>query len=453
MKTRALSRRTFIAKSALTAATVSVVPRHVLGGTGYIAPSDKLNIGSVGVGGKGRTDVEGVISENVIALCDVDEERASANRRGRKNALELAPKARFYTDFREMLDKEKDLDAVTVSTPDHTHATIALEAMKRGLHVFVQKPLTKTVQEARILQKAAKKYNVVTQMGNQGHSREGIRLMKEWVDAGLIGDIKEIHCWTNRPVWPQGIGRPEEEHQIPETLDWDLWLGPAPYRSYHPAYAPFKWRGWLDFGVGAIGDMGAHIVDIPYWIFDLGYPETIEASSTKLNKETYPHASIIKYNFAKSGNRPTVPMTWWDGGMQPPRPEGLEQGRIIGNKSGGNLLVGDRGTIMCGCYGDDPEIIQKNLMEEATVVEKTIPRSPGIYQEWIDAIKAGKKSSTDFSYAAPLTETMLLGNIAVLTKEQNKILQYDAKKMKFSNCDQANDLLHYKYRDGWKLEI
>lgn len=451
-KEKTWTRRKFMGSFAATAATISFLPRHVLGGPGRKAPSDKLNIACVGVGGKGATDVRACASENIIALCDVDLNRASELfEPDNMNAFQLFPKAKVYVDSRRMLDKEKNIDAITVSTPDHTHAVTALAAMKRGIHAFVQKPLTKTVHEARTLQKAAKKYKVITQMGNQGHAGEGNRLIKEWIEDGAIGMVHEVHCWTNRPVWPQAIDRPKEIPSVPPTLDWNLWLGPAPFRPYHPAYVPFSWRGWTDFGVGALGDMGAHIMDTPFWALNLTYPHTIQATSTKLYRETYPQASIIEYKFPARGNLPPVTLKWYDGGIEPSRPAELEPGRAMGNRDGGVLLVGDKGTIMCGCYGANPRLIPETKMRDYQQPEKTIPRSPGIMEEWIDAIKNGKKSTTDFSYSAPMTETMLLGNIAILMKEHNTVLEYNAEKMEFVNLSEANTLLQYEYRKGWEL--
>ena len=283
-----ISRREFIGTSTMATAAFTIVPRHVLGGPGYKAPSDTLNFGCVGIDGKGETDVEGVSSENVAALCEVDLTKGIKTRKKH-------PKANQYQDYRVMLDKEKGLDGITISTPDHTHAVIAMAAMQRGLHVFVQKPLTKTVYEARKLAEAAKKYNVVTQMGNQGHAGEGARLVNEWIWDGAIGDITEVHCWTNRPFWPTGeIERPEEIPSVPTSLDWNIWLGPAPHRPYHPAYHPFSWRGYRDFGTGSLGDMGAHIMDQPFWALGLGDPKTIQASSTRFSIFPFENPSDLR---------------------------------------------------------------------------------------------------------------------------------------------------------------
>ena len=289
---REISRRHFIGNGAFAAATITLVPRHVLGGPGYVAPSDKLNVACIGLGGKGRSDSAAMASENVVALCDVDDKRAAEGSEQSPSPLSMFPKAKRYRDFRVMLEKEKSIEAVTISTPDHTHAVIAMMAIKMGVHVFVQKPLTHTLYEARALAEAARKYKVVTQMGNQGHAGEGGRIVNEWIWDGAIGDVREVHCWTNRPVWPQGIEAPEEIPSVPPTLDWNLWLGPAKWRPYHPAYVPFAWRGWWDFGTGAVGDMGAHILDHPYWALKLKYPKTIQASSTAVNDDSYPLASM-----------------------------------------------------------------------------------------------------------------------------------------------------------------
>ncbi len=439
--------------AALAAATVTIVPRHVLGGPGQNAPSDTLNIGCVGIGGKGRTDVIGVSSENIIALCDVDEVRAAPETDWQgnpaKNAFEVAPKAKFYKDFRVMLDKEKDIDAITVSTPDHTHAVIAHTAMKMGKHVFVQKPLTKTIYEARMLRKTAKEMDLVTQMGNQGHASEGARLINEFIWDGAIGDVYEVHCWSDRPIWPQGIARPEETPAVPDTLAWDLWLGPAPYRSYHPAYAPFAWRGWLDFGVGALGDMACHIMDHPFWALGLGYPKTVQATSTRINNETFPIASTVKYEFPSRGDKPPVTLYWYDGGLTPPRPAELEDKRRLGGN--GTLYYGTKGVMANLSHGSPPRLIPESKMRDYKRPPKTMKRSPGIYEEWIDAIKNGEKSTTDFSYSGMLTEAILMGVVAIQTQDKNTILDFDAETGLFTNCPEANDLMHYEYRTGWKL--
>lgn len=452
-----VTRRQFLGAATLATAGFMIVPRRVLGGPGYVAPSDTLNIACVGVGGKGRSDIASVATENIVALCDVDDTQvANTLKLARENAgdpeyVQRLERAVKYRDFRRMLESEKTIDAITVSTPDHTHAVIAMAAMQLGKHVFVQKPLTHTVQEARSLAKAAADANVTTQMGNQGHASEEARLINEWIADGAIGEVREVHCWTNRPIWPQGIERPPEIPSVPSTLDWDLWIGPAPFRPYHPAYAPFSWRGWCDFGTGALGDMGAHIIDHPYWALDLGLPESVEASSTKFNGETYPLASKIHFHFPARGDMPPVAFTWYDGGLMPERPEELEEGRMMGNRDGGVLFVGAKGKLMCGTYGKSPRLIPETKMQAYTQPAKTIPRSPGIHEEWIAAIKSGSSTTTSFEYSAKLTETMLLGNVALRMADKNVTLQYDGKNMTFPNLPEADQFLASEYRPGWSL--
>jgi predicted dehydrogenase len=454
MKTKVISRRDFMGRTATAAAGLMIVPRHVLGGKGYAPPSDTLNIGCIGVGGKGTSDIRSCSTENIVALCDVDDTQLAQFLKSDRNTPEqkaMYDKAAKYQDFRVMLEKEKSIDAVTVSTPDHCHAVAAMMAMKMGKHAFVQKPLTHTIKEARILAKTAKEMNVVTQMGNQGHAGEGGRLINEWIWDGAIGEVREVHCWTNRPIWPQGIDAPQEIPSVPSTLNWDVWLGPARFRPYHPAYHPFKWRGFWDFGTGALGDMGAHILDHPFWALKLGHPTTVEASSTPFTKDSCPIAEIVTYKFPQRGDLPPVTLKWYDGGMMPPRPEGLESGRMMGDSGGGGIFIGSKAMLLFSTYGDNPRIVPEAKMKEYRRPEKTIPRSPGIHEEWIEAIKAGKKSSTDFSYSGKLTEVMLLGNVAVLTEEHKTALEWDGEKMEFTNLPEANQFLHFEYRTGWKL--
>lgn len=453
------SRRKFLGAASTAAAGLMVVPRHVVGATqkkgAKKAPSDTLNIACVGVGGMGAADTRGCRSQNIVALCDVDDE--SMAKLLRRDDLEpnekvLYDKAAKYRDFRRMLEKEKGIDAVTVSVPDHNHAVIAMAAIKLGKHVYVQKPLTHTIKEARVLAEAAKAANVVTQMGNQGHAGEGARLVCEWIRDGAIGNVFEVHCWTNRPIWPQGeIDAPREVPSVPATLDWDVWLGPAPFRPYHPAYHPFKWRGLWDFGTGALGDMGAHIMDQPFWALDLKAPVSVEASSTVFSKDYAPAAEVVTYEFAARGAMPPVKLTWWDGGLMPPRPAELEPGRMVGDDGGGCFFRGDKGLLMCGTYGENPRLVPETRMQDYKRPEKTMPRSKGIREEWFAAIKNGTKSTTDFSYSGPLTETMLLANVAVRLKDKNMKLLWDAAKMEFTNLPEANELLHFQYRPGWSL--
>lgn len=452
-----LSRRQFLGASAAGAAAFMIVPRHVLGGPGFRAPSDTVNLACVGVGGKGTTDILSVMSENIVALCDVDDlQMAHTLKRYREmgdpTIVDKFMKAKKYRDFRVMLDKEKkNIDAVTVSTPDHTHAVIALAAMRAGKHAFVQKPLTHSIEEARVLAKVAREQKLITQMGNQGHASEEARLINEWIWDGAIGPVHEVHCWTNRPIWPQGIERPTTIPSVPSTLDWDLWIGPAAFRPYHPSYAPFSWRGWWDFGTGALGDMGAHIIDHPYWALKLGLPNAVQASSTPFTDDSYPMASKVHYSFPARGDMPAVKMTWYDGGLLPKRPEELEPGRRLGDTGGGVLFVGEKGTLMCSVYGGNPRLIPETNMQKYQRPEKSIPRSPGIHEEWIEAIKNGTPTTTNFDYAAKLTESMMLGNIAIRMASKNTTLEYDAENMRFSNMPEADAYLRREYRPGWSL--
>lgn len=455
-----MSRREFLHRAGLAGAAATaftIVPRHVLGGKKYTAPSDLLNVACVAVGGKGTSDCEDVCSENLVAVCDVDSNRFAefvkrAKEKNKPEILAKFEKAKKYRDFREMLEKEKSIDAITVSTPDHTHAVAAMMAMKMGKHVFCQKPLTHTVYEARMLGKTAKEMNVVTQMGNQGHASDSARQINEWIADGAIGDVYEVDCWTNRPLWVQGIEAPTEIPSVPPYLDWDLWLGPAKWRAYHPAYVPWRWRGWFDFGTGAIGDMGAHIMDTPFWALKLGAPKTVQGSSTPLSKDSFAMASVINYTFPARGNMPPVKLNWYDGGLKPRRPEALEAGQTIGDDSGGVIFHGTKGVLITNCYSGAPRLIPQSRMQEYQQPAATIPRSPGITKEWIDAIKAGKKSTTDFAeYAGPLTEMMLLGNVAVRLANKNMTLEWDSEKFQFTNFPEANEFLHMPYRDGWTL--
>jgi len=456
-RNKKISRRDFMGGAAA-AMAFTIVPSHVLGGSGNTPPSEKLNIACVGFGGMGKNNIKACESENIVALCDVDWEYTA-------DVFKEYPNAQKYKDYRKMLEKQKDIDAVIVATPDHLHAVIALAAMQLGKHVYVQKPLTRTVYEARKLTEAARKYKVITQMGNQGHSGEGIRLICEWIKDGAIGDVREVHCWTNRPVWPQGIGRPKDEPPVPTQLDWNLWLGPAPKRPYHPAYHPFNWRAWLDFGAGALGDMGCHIMDVPFWALNLKYPESVEASHSYdvqemwkrfENMETYPRASVVHYQFPARKGMPPVKLHWYDGGMLPEKPEGLEPSRQItnlGSDDSGSLFIGEKGLLACGCYGGSPRLIPETKMREYKRPEKTFPRVPdgtrGHERDWIRACKDGKAPSSNFDYSGPLTETVVMGNLAMLTP--GKKLEWDGENMKVTNDDEANGYVRPNFREGWEI--
>lgn len=454
----ALTRRDFLKKAstatAFSAAPFMIVPRSVLGGPAYVAPSDKINIAAVGAAGKGTTDIRSVAHENIYAICDIDDNRL-ASTLNEDFAAPFREKVKRYRDYREMLDSEPEIDAVLVSTPDHMHAPIATHAMSLGKHLYVQKPLCHTVAEARYLASQAEETDVVTQMGNQGHAEEGARLINEWVSSGVLGEISEVHCWTNRPVWPQGIARPDGSNPVPGTIDWDLWLGAAAHRPYmNRAYHPFNWRGWADFGTGVVGDMGAHIIDHPYWALDLDLPVRVSASSTRWGKdyESFPAGSKIHFEFAANATRGPVKMTWYDGGLLPERPELIENGRQMGDDDGGVLIVGDKNTLMHGVYGRNPRLLPDATHVATSAPAKTLARSPGIYQEWLDAIKDRSKTTTSsFAYSARLTETMLLGNVALRRAGDHKILNYDGKNMRFTNDDEANGYLDKNYRPGFGL--
>ena len=451
------SRRKFLATSAAAASSAfsfMIVPRHVLGGPGQTAPSERPNIAGIGCGGMGGGDIATFtkLGANFIALCDVDEARAA----GTFNAH---PNARRYKDFREMIDNEaKNIDAVTVGTPDHIHGVAAMAAIKAGKHVYVQKPLTHTLLECRELTLAAKKAGVVTSMGNQGHASEGSRLTNEWIQAGIIGDVREVHVWSDRAgrLWKQGIARPTDTPQLPATLDWNLWLGPARERPYHPAYAPHNWRGWWDYGTGALGDMGCHIIDHPVWALNLGAPTTVEARITldgsfidqnKPNFDSYPIAAIITYEFPVRGKLPPVKMTWYDGGLMPPTPSEMSAGQRLPDN--GVLYIGSKGKMFHSSHGGMPQLLPGPLLEQARTVPKTIERSPGHYEEWYHALKGGKRPVDSFDYAGPMTETVLLGVLSL--RAPGNRLEWDSDCMKVKNAPELNQFVHKEYRAGWTL--
>jgi predicted dehydrogenase len=431
---RGISRRDFMAAAAFT-----VLPSYVLGRNGNAAPSNKLNIAGVGVGGVGRAYIQSVSSENIVALCDVDEKYAA-------NTYKLYPKAKIYRDFRKMLETDKSIDAVVIGTPDHVHAVVASTAIKMGKHVYCAKPLTKTIYEARMLVKTAREAKVSTQMSVQSDASEADRILCEWIWDGAIGPVHEVHVWSNRPIWPQGIERPKDTPPVPEGLDWDKWMGPAPYRPYHPAYVPFKWRGWWDFGTGALGDMGCHTLDHICKALKLGPPASVHANSTKLFPETAPSASMVHYDFPAREDMPAVKLTWYDGGLKPRRPDGLADSQKLDAE--GLIFVGEQGSMLCGFTGENPILIPETRMKEYKRPPRTLPRSIGHYKEWIEACKGGEPAGCNFDIGGPLTEIVLLGNIAIRTGEK---LNWDSENMKITNVPDANDYLHYKYREGWTL--
>ncbi len=441
--TRTINRREFITTASLGAAGLLALPSLAAAAAprqGSIVRGRKLNIACVGCGGKGRSDVASVAGENIVALCDVDWVAAT-------KTFQQHPNVPRYRDYRKMLlELDDQIDAVTVSTPDHMHFPIAMMAVQMGKHVFVQKPLTHTIWEARALTEAARRHNVVTQMGIQGHCGEGIRQLKEWLDADAIGPVREVHLWTNRPIWPQNIDRPTETPAVPDTLDWNLWLGTAPERPYHPAYVPFKWRGWWDFGCGALGDIGCHAMDAPFWVLDLGSPRKIEVEKEGGTEETAPLKSKVTYHFPARGSKPPVTLVWYDGNLKPPRPAELEEGRELAKGDGGQMFVGDKGIITSHSIYCAPRLIpdekMRAFMERRP--EKTIPRSPGVSQEWVLACKGeGPTPGANFDYAGPLTEMVLLGNLAVRT---GKTIEWDSRRLRCTNVRDANDYIRHPYR-------
>ena len=422
----------------------SVVPRHVLGGVAYAAPSDKLNIAGIGVGGRGGSDIGGVSSENIVAMADVDWGRAAGT-------FKKHPKSRQYKDYREMLDKEeKNIDAVVIGAPDHIHAPAAMKAILMNKHVYCEKPLTHTIYEARALTQAASEYGVVTQMGNQGHAGEGIRLTYEYIHDGAIGTVREVHGWSDRPAgwWPQGVKRPTDTPAVPKDLDWDLWLGPAPNRPYHPDYVPFKWRGWLDFGCGAMGDMAVHNLDPAFFCLGLGSPDWVEAESSPTNKDSWPSWQIITYFFGAKCGQHEITMKWYDGGKKPPIPEGMEPNRKLDGN--GIIFVGDKGCIMCGSHAGNPVICPEEKRRAYQRPKKSLPRSPGHHREWIEACKKGDPDGawSNFGYSGPFTESLLVGNLAVLL---GKKVEWDARTLSSPNSPEADIIINKKYRKGWEL--
>jgi predicted dehydrogenase len=437
----ALSRRELMGVGAAVAA-FTFVPRRVLGEAGKDSANNKLNIAGIGVGGQGGGDMDALSSQNIVALCDVDEERAAGT-------FKKFPNAKKYKDFRQMLDKEhKNIDAVMVATPDHCHAPVAIMAMRMGKHVYCEKPMAHTIYEARRMTEVAKEMKVVTQMGQGGHAGEGLRLTYEFIHDGAIGAVREAHVWSDRPIWPQGIDRPTDTPPVPKNLDWDLWLGPARWRPYHNAYVPFAWRGWWDFGCGAMGDMAVHNADPAFFCLDLDAPTAVEAESSGTNNETLPKWSIITYEFPARGDRPAVKMVWYDGGKLPPRPPELEEGRSLGDN--GILFVGDKGKILCGGWSGPPRLIPETRMKEYQRPKEMLPRSPGHHQEWIDACKAGKPemAKAGFWYSGPFTESLLVGNLAV---RLGKRVEWDARTMRSLNCPEADNYITKFYRADFDL--
>ena len=471
----ASNRRDFIKTTAIAAAAFMIVPRHVLGGPGYLAPSDRLLVAGIGVGGKGQSDLSMFYKSgkaDIAFLCDVDDRRAA-------NSIKAFPKAKYYKDWREMLDKEhKNFDAVSVSTPDHNHAIQALAAMQLGKHVYVQKPLTHDIYEARILTAAAKKYKVVTQMGNQGASNDGPRQMKEWYEAGLIGDVHTVYAWTDRPVWPQGIPRPTKKAEIPAELDWNLWLGTAPEKDYIDKLVPFNWRGWWDYGTGALGDMGCHLIEAPFSVLNLKYAKEVQASvgSVYVDEfkrgyfpESCPPSSHVTLKFPKTDKtKGDVTLHWMDGGIQPERPEELEASETFGDGGNGTLFIGTKGKMMSETYSANPKLLPLSKNKDIKVAPKytRVPDGAnGHYKQWVEAAIAGygkQEVSSPFEIAGPLTEALLMANLAIRSFDIQKTVNgkttypgrytkmlWDNDNMKVTNFDEANQFVKREYRKGW----
>jgi predicted dehydrogenase len=475
------SRRDFLKNSAITAAGFMILPRHVLGGKGFVAPSDRLTVAGVGAGGKGQSDIANFFKSgkaDIGFLCDVDDRRAATT-------VKNFPKAKFYKDWRELFEKDsKNFDAVSVSTPDHNHAVIALAAMQLGKHVYVQKPLTHDIFEARTLTDAAKKYKVVTQMGNQGASGDGVRQLVEWYNAGTIGKVHTVYCWTDRPVWPQGIPWPTQKAEIPAGLDWKLWLGTAPFKDYVEKLVPFNWRGWWDYGTGALGDMGCHIVEPAFRVLDLKYAKDVQASVGSVYVDEFkrgyfpdscPPSSHVILTFPKTAKtNGDVTVHWMDGGIQPERPEELEANEVFGDGGNGTLFIGTKGKMMCGTYGANPKLLPTKRTNEVKV-KQTIARVPGgaegHYAQWVEACIAGpgkKEVSSPFEIAGPLTEALLMANLAIrgfdirTAKADGKGFDYpgryikllwDNDNMKVTNLDAVNKYIKRDYPDGFKLNV
>ncbi len=467
-----ITRRRFLGGAAVSTTAFLVAPSSILGLRGQTPPSGKLNIAGIGIGGQGASDLSSIQKEspgeNIVALCDADWGHAA-------HTFKRYPGAKQYKDYRKMLDEMKEIDAVVIGTPDHHHAPASIEAIKRGKHVYCEKPLTHSVWEARKVAEAARQAGVATQMGNQGAGSEESRRLCELIWHGAIGKVREAHIWTDRPsqglfneYWPQGVPRPKETPPVPETLDWDLWLGPAPERPYNPIYCPFRWRGWWDFGTGALGDIGCHAMDPVFRALKLGAPSSVEGSSTRVNQETFPLGSMVTYHYADRSAEvqahntyttglsgaaagavamPPVKLTWYDGGLRPPRPAGLEDEQVMGDN--GRLLVGDEGFMLGNRIYPDAR------RREIGDIPRPIQRSVGHYKEWIEACKGGKKPASNFDFAGPLAEAVLLGNVALRVGLRERLvryrLQWDPVAFKFTNLDEANQYLRREYRSGWSL--
>ncbi len=464
-----INRRQFLQKTSagLAVSAITLAPRCVFGGTGQVSPSGRVTLAGVGLGGQGTENMlalQKLPEVQVVAVCDVNREaggyqswywsegnerRVSGREPARRLMDELYAKGqrsgqyrgcKAYTDYRELLEKE-DVDAVMVATPDHTHALITMAALKRGKHVYCEKPLTYSVYEAQQVSEAASKAKVATQCGNQGQATDAARVTCEIIAAGAIGQVREVQVWSGPRFWswPTWEGRPPDTPPVPDGLDWDLWLGPAPVRPYHPAYHPWTWRNWLDFGTGLLGDLGLHKLSTVFKALHLGHPVTVEASATKLSAETYPLGEIVRFEFPARGNLAPVTLTWYDGGLKPPRPPEFDDDDVLQDV----IYIGENGKLMGN------RLIPESRMDTYKLPPKTLPRSPGHYQEWVSACRGGPAPGSNFvDHAALVTEVCLLGNIAV---RRQKKLKWDGVNFRFTNDQAANELLHRPYRSGWTL--
>lgn len=443
-------RRRFLQTAALTAGTFTILKS---GSARAFPANEKLNIAAIGAGGQAASDIRSVASENIVALCDVDQNRAAGS-------FNQFPNAKRFKDYRVMLQEmESQIDAVIVGTPDHHHFHASMAAIELGKHVYCEKPLTHSVWEARELTLAARKAGVATQMGNQAQASEQTRVVQEFVMDNAIGQIREAHIWTDRPsrglfdeYWPQGVSRPQDQPKIPDTLSWDLWLGPAPERPYHSAYLPTKWRGWWDFGTGALGDIACHYFDPVFRALKLGAPTSVEASSTRVNQETYPLGSMITFHFPARGEMAAVKLVWYDGGLRPPRPSAIKQGDVMGTN--GLMLVGDDDAVLMSDW-NSWRLYPEQRAKDYGAPPKKLPRSPGHHVEWIEACKGGSTAGSNFDWAGPMTETILLGNVALRSQLREELtrtrLNWDASKLAFTNDETANQFLRREYRNGWTV--
>ena len=474
------SRRSFI-KTGVAASSIFIVPRNVLGGNGYTAPSDQLHIAAIGAGGKGRSDINNSYvrgRERVVALCDVDFSGDA------KHSVKKFPKAKLYDDYRKMLDKQKSIDAVTISTPDHVHAPAGMFAMERGKHVYIQKPMAHNIREARLLTEMARKQKVVTQMGNQGASNPYLKMVHNWVDSGKLGKIKDVKIWTNRPIWPQGVPMPKPDNSLkPDSLNWNMWLGPAKDKPFTPYMHPFSWRGWWEYGTGALGDVGCHLIDIPFRTLNLKYPTSAECSvgnvysrawSADYNPEGCPPSSFITISFDETiKSKSPIKMTWSDGGIRPSHPEIIPANNDIGGKNSENgvLIIGEKGVISTNINDSSPLMPKLYLNDGSTdfgpEVEKFDEPEYGHQRKWVDACKAGFNSkehqslTSSFDYAGPMTETVLMGNLAIrsyMLRDKNtkeffarKKLLWDGDNMKITNLEAANQFVTREYRKGFEV--